>query len=80
MKPCDSFRTPCRFFIEKTEIGSRNVKCRVGPPFFSRGDTSPNFTLNALHDSAVELKQLTANKPVVLVYLFQVAQRQVVRD
>ena len=33
------------------------------------GDAAPNFTLNTLEDKPVELKQLTAKKPVVLVVL-----------
>lgn len=33
------------------------------------GSTAPNFTLHTLEGKAVELKQLTTNKPVVLVVL-----------
>ena len=33
------------------------------------GDAAPNFTLNTLEDKPVDLKQLTAKKPVVLVVL-----------
>jgi len=33
------------------------------------GDTAPNFRLNTLEDKPVELKQLTAKQPVVLVVL-----------
>ena len=33
------------------------------------GETAPNFTLNTLEDKPVDLNQLTAKKPVVLVVL-----------
>jgi len=33
------------------------------------GDAAPNFTLNTLDDKPVDLKQLTAKRPVVLVVL-----------
>src|SRR5712691_6894491 len=33
------------------------------------GEAAPNFTLNTLEDKPVDLKQLTAKKPVVLVVL-----------
>ena len=39
----------------------------AGPP--KAGDVAPNFTLNTLADKPVELKQLTASNPVVLVVL-----------
>ena len=37
------------------------------PP--AQGDTAPNFTLRTLDDKPIELKQLTAKSPVVLVVL-----------
>jgi thioredoxin-dependent peroxiredoxin len=33
------------------------------------GETAPNFTLSTLNDKPIELKQLTAKKPVLLVVL-----------
>src|SRR2546422_6306833 len=45
---------------------SLEVKAATPPQV---GDTAPNFTLNTLDSKSVELNQLTAKQPVVLVVL-----------